>query len=106
MKPNEVKIDRKRLKELERSELVLQALNRGKVQNWEWYGEAMKDIEKEDELIEACEQIFEDIEPELLMGVYEPSERGAGFCALEEQREIALEILIAGVKKLLEGRHE
>ncbi len=39
----EIKISAKRLKELERAQAKLQALENGGVDNWEWYHDALKD---------------------------------------------------------------
>lgn len=58
-----VKITPKRLKELQRVEKILRALEGAGVDNWEGYEIAMEDIEKEDErfrlIEETAESIFE-----------------------------------------------
>lgn len=46
----EVKVTKKYLKSLERAAAKLQALEDGGVDNWEWYGESLKDFRKEEEL--------------------------------------------------------
>ena len=44
-----VEISEKRLRELERAERKLDALERGGVDNWEWYGEALNDFWAQEE---------------------------------------------------------
>jgi hypothetical protein len=39
-----IEIDEKRLKELEKSERMLLALQRGGVDDWEWYGDALSEF--------------------------------------------------------------
>lgn len=46
----EVKITKKYLKTLERAQAKLQALEAGGVDNWEWYGESLKEFRQEEEL--------------------------------------------------------
>lgn len=87
-------IDSKRLKQLEKAEAKLNALENGGVDNWEWYDQAMTSYNDSVELEEKCEQLLEDIECSLLVGVYEPSERGAGFAASDDARQQTLELLI------------
>lgn len=93
-------IDKKRLKELEKAEAKLNALENGGVDNWEWYDQAMTSYNDSVELEEKCEELLEEIECALLVGVYEPSERGAGFAASDDAREQTLDILILFAKEL------
>ena len=58
---SEVKIDTKRLHELERNSRILEALQQGGVDNWEWYGESLKDFRKEEELDDLISQYTDDI---------------------------------------------
>lgn len=58
----EVKISAKRLQQLERSQRILDALEAGGVDNWEWYSESLKDFRKEEEL----ENIIQDYVNEIL----------------------------------------
>lgn len=65
---HEVKITKKYLKSLERAAAKLQALEDGGVDNWEWYGESLKDFRKQEELDELiakhvdniCQTVAED----------------------------------------------
>jgi len=93
-------IDKKRLKELEKAEAKLNALENGGVDNWEWYDQAMTSYNDSIELEEKCEELLEEIECALLVGVYEPSEKGAGFAASDDARDQTLEILIRFAKEL------
>jgi len=90
-----------RIKELERAEAKLNALEAGGVDNWEWYGESLKEYNKTVRLEEELENMLEEIEVELLQGAYEPSERGAGYCSRGESREKAMVVLKTGVEDLL-----
>jgi len=87
-------IDNKRLKELEKAEAKLNALESGGVDNWEWYDQAMTPYLESIELEEKVESLLEDIECTLFVGIYEPSESGAGFAASDEARQQTLELLI------------
>lgn len=89
-----------RLKELEKAERKLRALERGGVDNWTFYGEAMDELIKEEEAEERLIECLVDIEVALMNGAYEPSERGAGYCASESGRQEATRILSAYVKEL------
>jgi len=55
----DVKISAKRLKELERAESKLNALEAGGVDNWDYYGESLRDWFKETELEEIIESFIE-----------------------------------------------
>jgi len=57
----EVKIDSKRLMELERNTRMLEALQQGGVDNWEWYGESLKEFRKEEELDDLLERYTNEI---------------------------------------------
>ncbi len=97
-------IDKKRLRELEKAEAILTALQNGGVENWEFYDEAITPYLKDVELEERIKLFLEDIEITLLIGCYEPSERGAGFCACDPSREEAERItcvFVDDIKKLI-----
>ena len=78
---SEVKITAKRLKELERAESKLNALESGGVDNWEWYSESLKDWFKENRLEELLEEVVENIHDIMVDGVdYDfPAGRDAGI---------------------------
>lgn len=81
---SEVKISAKRLQQLERSQRILDALEAGGVDNWEWYSESLKDFRKEEEL----ENIIQDYVNEILEVCSEegdveyPAGRGCGHSIL------------------------
>jgi len=52
-------ISEKRVKELLKKERKLQALEAGGVDNWEWYGESLKEMVKEDEVEELVRDFVE-----------------------------------------------
>jgi uncharacterized protein YbaP (TraB family) len=88
-----MEISQKRLKELERAESKLNALEAGGVDNWENYGDSLDDwsrkIEKEDKL----EELLADIEVTLAQGVEEPAGQRAGYGFKESVQMEALDIL-------------
>lgn len=77
----EIKISAKRLKELERAQAKLQALENGGVDNWEWYGESLKEWNKENRLEEILEEVVENVHDIMVDGVdYDfPAGRDAGI---------------------------
>ena len=94
-------IDNKRLKELEDAERRLCALEAGGVDNWEFYGDSLEEYEKEKEREEEIENVLQEIQEVLFSNAYEPSERGAGYCAREEDQITALDILVSFVRKIV-----
>lgn len=87
-------------KEQERRLAKLDALEAGGVDNWGNYDFAMEELDKiiaRDEAIETC---LEEIEVALLEDVYEPSERGAGFCSTQKGRVEAERLLRDFLKTL------
>ena len=87
-----MKIDSKRLRELELAEMKLNALEDYGVDNWDGYDDAMREIWKEQEREEKLEQILNEILVVLGSGAYEPSERGAGVAFSEDAEEEAIRI--------------
>ena len=73
------KVPEKRLKELERAEAKLAALEAGGVDSWEWYGESLKDYWAENEREEKIDSLVNDLAEVFGECAYEPSERGAGI---------------------------
>lgn len=71
-------VSEKRMKELLRAEAKLNALEAGGVDNWEWYGEALKGYHAENERDERLEALVDELEHIFGESAYEPSESGAG----------------------------
>jgi len=88
-----IEITESRLKELERSQAKLDALEAGGVNNWENYYDSLAEYNAENEREEYINYILQALEEAFTTGAYEPSERGAGFCASQQGREDAFEIL-------------
>lgn len=85
----EVKINESRLKELERAFSKLQALENGGVDNWEWYGESLKDWRKENELEELFENTYEELLEILAEAhVEEPAGRGCGYSITPDEKAV------------------
>jgi hypothetical protein len=97
-----MKITPQRLKELERAELKLRALENGGVDDWTYYDDAMKEVQAQIEIEDGLEELFHEIEAALSEGAYEPSERGAGFAFTTEASSAAFEIFTKGFYKLAE----
>lgn len=92
-----VQVSAKELKELKRAKAKLDALEAGGVDNWEWYGESLKEFRKETEL----EELIDDITDEILQCASENGEveYPAGF---ECGHSILLGDAEEGVRSLLE----
>lgn len=88
-----------RLRELERAERKLRALEAGGVDNWEFYDESLKDFNREDDIDARIDSSLTYIEEVYFTGVYEPSEQGAGFSISED----SLEEIRAIIKSLCES---
>lgn len=87
------KITDKRLKELERKEAKLNALDAGGVDNWEFYGESLKEYWAINELEEKREALLVELEQVFGESAYEPSERGAGIAFTDDLEQAAMKIL-------------
>ncbi len=76
-----ITVDEKRLKELERAYAKLQALENGGVDNWEWYGESLKEWHKENRLEELLDEVIENVHDIMVDGVDHdfPAGREAGI---------------------------
>jgi len=83
-------ISNERLKELERAEAKLQALDAGGVDNWEWYSQSLEEYHKANELEERLENLITDLAEIFGECAYEPSERGAGIAFNDEAFNSAL----------------
>lgn len=97
-----MEISAERLRELERIEMKMNALEAGGVDNWEFYGDALKEynknIENEEKIVEAFDGICE----VLSEGIEEPAGRGCGYGFREKATDNAyliLKNLIKDIKK-------
>ena len=95
-----MEITKERLQQLEQAESKLNALEIGGVDNWEWYGEAMEELEKANQAEQDITDLFDDIETVLCGGAYEVSERGAGVAFNEDVVDEAKELLKTYLKSL------
>jgi len=86
-------ISSQRLKELERTEKKLQALEAGGVDNWENYDDSLEAYHAEHELEEQMEGLLDDLSCIFGECAYEPSERGGGIAFRGEAYEQALKLL-------------
>ncbi len=99
-----VQITKERLLELEKAEAKLTALENGGVDNWEWYGEAMDALLKQQEFDAEVDATFDELVGELMSGAYEPSERGAGFAPSDDGFESALKLFKDFILKVQQGK--
>src|SRR5574343_332625 len=95
-----MEISAKRLKELERIEMKMNALESGGVNNWEFYGDALEEYNKEIEKEEKIENAFEEMLEALCYAVEEPAGRGCGYGFRPKEAEQALQILRALIKDI------
>ena len=95
-----------RIEELLRSERKLRALERGGVDDWEWYGESLKDFQAEEERKDAINEMVGELAAILLEGAHEPSERGAGYATSDKALKEARIYLFAKVNELIEEAQE
>lgn len=87
-------ISAKRIKELERAEAKLQALESGGVDNWDFYDDALEGYYAENELEENRESLINDLEIVFGECAYEPSERGGGVAFNDEAFADAMKVLV------------
>jgi hypothetical protein len=90
-------ISKERIKELERKEAKLLALENGGVDNWKFYDEALEEYSNTIELEKRIEQLSSEIETVLFEGAYEPAAKGAGWATTTECSEQALLLLKKGI---------
>lgn len=85
----EVKINENRLKELERALSKLQALEAHGVDNWEWYGESLKEWRKENELDELFEDTYQELCEILAEAqVEQPAGQGCGYSITPDEKAV------------------
>lgn len=95
-----MEITKNRLKELEKLEAKMIALEGAGVDNWEGYGIAMEKIEEQEEIDSKIDQAVTKALEVLQESAFEPSERGAGFAATEEAQEEVYDILTKVINEL------
>ena len=84
----------KRLKELERAEKKLNALESGGVDNWDNYDDSLEPYRQELELEEKRDYLLEELAQVFGECAYEPSERGAGIAFHNDAYNKASQIII------------
>lgn len=88
-----MKITPERIRELEKAEEKLTALENAGVDNWDGYGDALEAIRKREALDEEIDAALDEVMCELGGGAYEPSERGAGV-AFHQGAELAARTIL------------
>lgn len=88
-----VQISQAELDKLLDSSKILGALEASGVDNWEGYDIALEDYRKGKELIDKADDAFEQVVECLSNGIFEPSERGAGFSFNEDDTKEARDII-------------
>lgn len=80
MNSDKTEISLAELQKLKRAQSKLEALEAGGVDNWEWYGESLKDWFKENEIDELVEDMIEVINDVLAEAdVDQPAGAGCGY---------------------------
>ena len=90
---DKMSITAKRLKELERAEAMLQALEAGGVDDWDNYDDSLVEYRAAYELEEKRELLLDKLELVFGMCAFEPSERGAGIAFTDDVQSQAMSIL-------------
>lgn len=93
-----MQIEKDRYEQLLDYEKQLNALHNGGVDNWEWYGESMKEYHEQKEKEEQLKQTFEEILETLCEGVEEPAGRGAGYGFKPEYQDSAFKLFREAVE--------
>jgi hypothetical protein len=99
---NKTTIDFQRLKELERKEAKLNALERGGVDNWDAYDDALAEYRIEIELEEKIEACADDILEEISQFIEQPAGIGCGYGF----KDGAQQIIVRGFKKVIKEINE
>ena len=98
----DLKINAQRIKELERKEAKLAALEAGGVDNWDFYDDSLKDYYLANEKEECIDSLIDELQAVFGECAYEPSERGAGV-AFDNSIEDKLIKLLITHKVTFEG---
>jgi hypothetical protein len=86
-------LSEKRIRELEKAERKLEALENAGVDNWDGYNFAMEAIRKEEEYDEFMEQIVSDIADAIGECIEEPAGQGCGY-GIREQGYVNIENIL------------
>ena len=73
-----------RIKELERAEIKLRALEFGGVDNWEHYDESLSGYYRQVAFEDDIADLVSELASIILAGAHEPSERGAGYATTDD----------------------
>ena len=100
-----VTISKSEIERLRMIESKMAALEKGGVDNWEWYGESLASWRAENEVNELKSDLFNELLELFGSNAYEPSERGAGFAIDidEDDFKPVLEKFISDMKLINNG---
>lgn len=93
-----IQIDSNRLKELERKEAKLDALEAGGVDNWEGYDFSLEEYRATIQKEEDAEEVLDSLLEILCLGVEEPAGIGCGYGFRSDAQEQALKLLLTKLK--------
>lgn len=85
-------------------ELKMSYLESGGVDNWEFYSDSLQKYWEIKELEDTIKDTLSEITCSLFEGVYEPSERGAGYSTTDDCMEMAYSILMKFVTEIKQGK--
>ena len=95
-----IKIPQERLKELQRIEMKMKALEAAGVDNWEFYGEALNEYKKQIEKEIEITIFFEDLIEIISEGIEGPAWSGCGYGINKETLEQAFTFFTEKIAKL------
>lgn len=95
-----MEITAQRLKELERIEMKMRALEAGGVDNWDFYGEALTKYHEEIKNEDKIEEAFNDILESLCSAIEEPAGRGCGYGFRPKEADKSFKILKDLIKEI------
>lgn len=90
-----------RIKELERAEIKLRALESGGVDNWEFYDVSLSGYYRQVTFEDDISDLVYELASIILAGVHEPSKRGAGYATTDDALKSAEECLMEKVHDLM-----
>ncbi len=96
-------ITSERLKSLLRAERKLSCLESSGVDNWDYYGDALAEYEREIELEDQTEEAFQEILLILSEGAYEPSGKGAGVAFSSNSEQAAYDLFFTLINNSKKG---
>jgi hypothetical protein len=87
-------------RETEKKLRKLDALERGGVDSWEFYGEALNEFFEENQLVESIEDLVTEIEEIICTNIEQPAGTGCGYGVKDTGRQELINLLINRIERL------